>query len=145
MPRIDDAWEMLQIIIGLAVLVITPLFNRWWRMRTGTALLNAVFQGDNDAVKTLLAKRAFVNAKDEYSGRTPLIMATVNGHIEIVKALLGKGADVNVQDIEGWTALMYAREYGHAEILQLLKQAGAEDRGLHTGTGRGPASWKSRI
>ena len=133
MPRSDNAFKILQIVIGLAVLVIMPLFNRWWRTRTGTALMDAVFRGDADAVKTLLSKRGFVNAKDEYSGRTPLIMATVNGHIEIVKALLGKGADVSVKDADGWTALMFAQEYGHAEIERLLKEAGAEEEASRMG------------
>ena len=126
MPRSADNWDTIQIVIGLVVIFFTPIFNRWWRKRTGTALINAVFLGDTDTVKALLAKRAFVNARDEYSGRTPLIIATLNGHTEIVRTLLGRGADVNIKDANGWTALMFAEEYGHTDIERLLKDAGAE-------------------
>jgi len=127
MPRSDNTWEIIQIGIGLAVLVLMQLFSRWWRTRSGTVLMNAVLRGDSREVKTLLAKRAFVNATDEYSGRTPLIMATVNGHTEIVRALLSRGADANMKDADGWTALTFAQEYGHAEIEKLLREAGAEE------------------
>ena len=127
MARSDNTWEIIQIGIGLAVLVLMQLFSRWWKTRSGTILMNAVLRGDSREVKTLLAKRAFVNAKDEYSGRTPLIMATVNGHIEIVRTLLDRGADVSVKDADGWTAVMFAQEYRHAEIEKLLREAGAEE------------------
>lgn len=126
MPRSDNTW-IIQIGIGLAVLVLMQLFSRWWKTRSGTILMNAVLRGDSREVKALLAKRAFVNAKDGYSGRTPLIMATVNGHTEIVRALLSRGADANMKDADGWTALMFAQEYRHAKIEKLLREAGAEE------------------
>ena len=44
-----------------------------------------------------------------------------------VKALLEAGAEVDARDKEGKTALMRATEKGHADIVQLLKQAGAKE------------------
>jgi len=48
----------------------------------------------------------------------------INEHIE--RALLAKGADVDAKDSVGVTALMYATDWGHKEIVELLKKAGAK-------------------
>ncbi len=126
-PSLDDFSELLPVIFSAAALLAVEVANRLLRKRTGTALLDAVMRGDVDMVKTLLARRAHVNAKDEYSGRTPLIMAAATGHTEIVKLLLARGADVTQKDMEGWTALRYAAEYDYKEIVSLLMEAGAEE------------------
>lgn len=49
------------------------------------------------------------------------------GHTNTVKALLNAGAEVDAKDDKGKTTLMRATEKGHAEIVQLLKQAGAKE------------------
>ncbi|MFB3152847.1 MAG: ankyrin repeat domain-containing protein, partial [Candidatus Acidiferrales bacterium] len=36
-------------------------------------------------------------------------------------------ADVNARDNNGRTALMWAMEKGHADVVQLLKKAGAKE------------------
>ena len=43
-----------------------------------------------------------------------------------VKRLIEEGTDVNAQDNEGWTALMWALEYGHTEVVKLLIEEGAD-------------------
>ena len=39
---------------------------------------------------------------------------------------MGEGAEVDVQDHQGWTALMYATARGHEETVQALLAAGAD-------------------
>jgi len=46
---------------------------------------------------------------------------------EIVELLISFGADVNVQDMSGRTALYHAAAWGHTEIVEILKAAGAEE------------------
>lgn len=41
-------------------------------------------------------------------GVTPLIYASLNNHIEVVRLLLQKGARTDIQEENGWTALMHA-------------------------------------
>jgi ankyrin repeat protein len=55
------------------------------------------------------------------------MQASFGGHRETVVALLEAGADVNVNDREGRTALMLAKNTGRNEIVQLLKEAGAQE------------------
>ena len=47
------------------------------------------------------------------------------GRTEMVKALIVAGADVNTKFQNNWSALWYAAEAGHTEIVEILKQAGA--------------------
>jgi ankyrin repeat protein len=54
---------------------------------------------------------------------TALMYATIRGHTATVQALLEQGADVNAKTNSGMTALRLA---GYAEIIQMLKKAGAK-------------------
>ena len=56
-----------------------------------------------------------------------LIEAAKNGDTVSIKALLDAGADVNVKGEDGYTALMFAANAGHTEIVELLKAAGAKE------------------
>lgn len=47
-------------------------------------------------------------------------------HVQIVKALLDAGADVHIADKEGVTPLQHALNLGYAEMVSLLRQAGAQ-------------------
>lgn len=114
------------LIIGVLVPLLITIARRFVGKRTWPNLVDAIFRGDADAVKSLLMRGAPVNGKDEYWGRTPLIMASMNGYTEIVRILLKKGADPNAADIEGWTAVRYATAYGYNEIIGMLRGAGAE-------------------
>jgi ankyrin repeat protein len=89
-------------------------------------LLTEVKQCHLFATKELLNRGANVNAKDK-DGKTPLMLAAVQDHDLIVRSLLENDADVNVKDKDGNTALMLAIEKEYAEIVELLKQAGAKE------------------
>jgi ankyrin repeat protein len=46
--------------------------------------------------------------------------------IKGVKKMIAEGADINIQNKEGWTALMVASHFGLNTILELLLKAGAD-------------------
>ena len=52
--------------------------------------------------------------------RMSIHQAARNGDIEVVKQHLAADVDVNAKDKSGWTPLLWAVEYGHAEIAELL-------------------------
>ncbi|MHC4620153.1 MAG: ankyrin repeat domain-containing protein [Planctomycetota bacterium] len=56
-----------------------------------------------------------------------MLVAAYTGDPEMVTILLEKGADVNASTENGVTALLMARQNGHAEVVNLLEKAGAKD------------------
>ena len=52
--------------------------------------------------------------------------ASKNGHGEVVKLLLEHGAQVDLQEENGWSALMSASQNGHGEVVKLLLEHGAQ-------------------
>jgi Ankyrin repeats (3 copies)/Ankyrin repeats (many copies) len=63
----------------------------------GTRLLRAAAEGNDTAVRQLLAAGTPVNVTDE-RGATALMMAARNGDLGILQALLSRGADASVRD-----------------------------------------------
>jgi uncharacterized protein len=84
---------------------------------TQDELLEASAAGDLSRVKTLLAAKTNVNAKDQH-GYTALIVASSNGYLEVVRALLAEGADVNAEGAGGFTALVWASLNNYPEVWQ---------------------------
>ena len=76
-------------------------------------------------VKTLIAAKADVNAKDNM-GNTPLHLAAIVGYSTIAEALISAGADVNAQDQSKFTPLHFASLSGRLKILEMLLKAGAD-------------------
>jgi ankyrin repeat protein len=90
-----------------------------------TALMQAAWFGNKEAISLLLKAGADINAKDN-DGWTALIGAAEVSS-EVVYLLLQAGADVNAKANDGWTALMLAtREEDSNEVISLLLQAGAD-------------------
>lgn len=88
-----------------------------------TPLMEAAFAGHADTIRALLERGADVNTKDQ-AGWTPLMEAASKGHAQAVMILLARGADASARSNKGWTALK-ATPKGNAEIIKLLKEAGA--------------------
>ena len=82
-----------------------------------TALMRACQNGHEDVCKFLLELGANPNQKRTDQGRTPLIMAARTGSVECVKLLLEKNADTYTSDTTGYTVLLQAAKFGHADIV----------------------------
>jgi ankyrin repeat protein len=110
-----------------------------------TALMQASADDQLDVVRELIGAKAEVNSTDA-EGETALIWASQSGHADVVQLLLESGADANVmggrgytRSITAWvlgksssgtdehitccTALMYASEAGHSNVVQALLDA----------------------
>jgi uncharacterized protein len=94
------------------------------------ALYAAVRHGFADEIQRLLDAGVDVNARREYDGTTPLMVATVP---KIAKLLIDRGADVNARDNEGTTPLLwFLRGLAHKrtaeKYIRMLLEAGADVR-----------------
>ena len=95
-----------------------------------TALIKASMKGQDGMVELLLGLGADINKKDK-KGNTALLVASRSNYsstVRVVEMLLeaeGHGRqvahhDVDQQNQHGDTALMWACEYGHTQVAELL-------------------------
>jgi hypothetical protein len=113
---------MFKIRIAIFVLLLTPLsaLAQTANQALNDELIAAARKSNVEAVKTLLAKGADVNAKTEY-GATPLFFACDRGNVEIVKLLLAAGADPEIRDtFYKANPLIWALQRDHAEVIKLF-------------------------
>ncbi|KAE9961428.1 hypothetical protein BLS_002114 [Venturia inaequalis] len=82
----------------------------------------------------LLLHYADIEAKDD-TRRTALIWGAATGKAELVDILLSgeKRADTSASNNRGRTALMFASEHNHVEVVQRLLVAGADPRAVSDG------------
>ncbi len=91
-----------------------------------TPMWLAASQGDAATVRVLLDGGADANEALPL-GRRPLMLAARSGSVEAVRALLDRGANPNArEDARGTTALMQAADQGHADVIEILVEHGAD-------------------
>ena len=88
-------------------------------------LFDAVRAGDRQAVRTLMAKKADVNAT-QVDGSTALHAAVDAGDEETARLLLGAGARATAATRYGVTPLALAARNGSASLIEALVTAGAD-------------------
>jgi ankyrin repeat protein len=96
-----------------------------------TALLLAASNNHVPMVERLLAQGAMVDHQERTQGWTALIWAAKQDHEQTVEALIHHRADPTLKDFSGRTAADWAREAGHAGLLNVLETARARSSGPH--------------
>ena len=66
-----------------------------------------------------------VNIRRKPYGSTPLKIASVRGDRVLVEALLASGADIDAKNEDEMTALHYAVDQSHYDVVSLLVRSGA--------------------
>ena len=85
----------------------------------GTALALACDRGHTEMVKLLIEKGADVNVRDTFYQATPITWAAQRGHTEIIKTLLDKGAQASKDQL-----LMMGLYGHHTEMIKMLLERG---------------------
>jgi len=85
-----------------------------------TPLASALAVQRNDIARTLIDHGADVNAKGD-NHVAPLHTAAARGNLESATLLLNHGADINATTKDGKTALAYAEEHNHREMVDFLQ------------------------
>jgi uncharacterized protein len=95
-------------------------------------LADAAMNGDRAAVRSLLQRKADVNAP-QADGATALEWAAYRDDLELADLLISAGANPKMANREGATALQLASLRGSAPMLEKLLNGGAEvnERGTH--------------
>jgi uncharacterized protein len=86
---------------------------------------DAAMNGDRSAVRTLLERKADVNAP-QADGATALQWAAYRDDLELADLLIAAGANPKTPNREGATAMQLASLHGGAAMLEKLLNAGAE-------------------
>ena len=86
-----------------------------------TALMMAAASGRVDAVKTLIAHGANVNAKEPVKGETALTFAAAKGRADVIRELAAHGADVSVR-----TKVQDLAEFAKEEQLRFIAERGGQ-------------------
>jgi ankyrin repeat protein len=105
-------------------------------------LVAAARDGDLQAVRAQIAKRADVNAHAR-DGSTAILWATYHSNLEMARALIAAGAAVNTPNHYGITPLLQASRSGDAPLVAALLKAGA-DLGVTHPDGETPLMAASR-
>ncbi|KAL7075577.1 hypothetical protein ACQ4LE_005226 [Meloidogyne hapla] len=93
-----------------------------------------------EAAKLLLQRGANVNAIGGVLASTPLHWAARHGHARMVAVLVRNGADWTIRDVEGFTALHVAVQFGCIPVAAYLIAMGQSPDELDT-TRMTPAIW----
>lgn len=95
----------------------------------GTALSEAVIQGNHENLVRLLGAGASVEIEVTTERYTPLMLAAMRGDEFAVALLIDAGSDLNAVDASGTSALMwaaYASDQGASVAVDVLLRAGAD-------------------
>jgi ankyrin repeat protein len=95
-------------------------------------LLDAIQQGDQQRLGTLLSRKVNVNLA-EPDGMTALHYAVFKDNTEAALMLLKAEADPKVKNAYGITPLWLACQNGNAELVRALLEAGANANDQQTG------------
>jgi ankyrin repeat protein len=97
----------------------------------------AVMTNNLEVVKQHIAAGSDINAKESFSGSTPLITAITFDKREIAQNLIEAGADLTIANNDGTTPLHAAAFFGRVEIVEMLLDADA-DKSLQNNFGFTP-------
>ena len=109
--------EAVELLLARGADVSTPARHQFHV----TALHAALAGPTPDVARALVAAGADVNARQQ-GGVTPLQEAAGNGALDLVRVLLEHGADPSARDDNGRTAADWARERGHAAVVEILER-----------------------
>jgi ankyrin repeat protein len=112
------------LIALLSVVTVIPVVVRG-QAAGDPALITAARDGNLQAVRALIAKRADVNEKAR-DGATALLWAVYHNDLEMTRALLAAGAAPNTPNRYGVTPLLQASRTGDAPLISALLKGGAD-------------------
>ena len=123
---ISDMHEVVNYLFNKNQINTIYLFIKYgYNYYDNSMIARAIMNKMNDMIEILLIIGADIDEIGSVE-MTPLSIACQNGDIELVKYLIEKGAALNKVDSNNKTAIDYAREKDHADIVELLSSYSIE-------------------
>ena len=118
----------------LLTLLLAPLFlaSLGFASTAGSAVADAVMNGDRDILRSLPADRQNINAPQP-DGTTALHWAVRRDDVAAVEALIKAGADVKAANRYGVTPMNLAATNGNAAVIRRLLDAGVDPNSANPG------------
>jgi uncharacterized protein len=86
-----------------------------------TALMDAVWRGNEDIARLLISRGSQMNMVNK-EGQTMLVLAVGAGHEKICRMLVENGENPDVKDSMGMSAYEYAKLFKRRDIIELLEK-----------------------
>ncbi|MEM8938891.1 MAG: ankyrin repeat domain-containing protein [Bacteroidota bacterium] len=87
-----------------------------------TPLVLATYLGKETVARLLIENGADIDARDAMMGNTALMGVCFKGAVKLAQLLIEKGANTALKNNNGETALDFAKNGGHQEIVSILTQ-----------------------
>lgn len=143
----QNCFEIIEKIISLPGIILSPISNQNNRLKLKQLVdendwfFDALREGNITLIRNLLNSKIGidVNAEEEDSGKTPIMIVSLWNDLEIAKLLIEHGAKLNATDsIEGETALLIAVQQKNIKIASYLIAQGAEPNQANSLNGKTP-------
>src|SRR5579864_9381176 len=121
--EIEGAQMYMRRMLGCCVALLLPAASLLGA--PASDLADAAMKGNKEAVRSLLQRKANVNAP-QVDGTTALHWAVRSDDLETVDLLIRAGANVSAKNDEGATPLLLATIDGNAAMIEKLIKAGAD-------------------
>ena len=89
-------------------------------------LLDAVYAGNLEQVKSLIMKGANINGREQIYGLTAIHIAVLTNNKEMLKLLIQNGSDINIKNNHNLTPYHIALIQGNKDIIEFLIKNGAK-------------------
>lgn len=111
----NDNFEFVEMLLDLGAELNATSDDRGY-----TAVMDAVWRGNEKITKILIDKKAELNTINK-EGQNNLILAVGADRLSLVKLLAENGADPDVKDMMGMSAYQYAKLFRKEKIVEVLQ------------------------
>ena len=114
--------KLLQVLLLVSFTSMLPAMQKEKALpkKTKIFLETALQSGDLKSLRRALDGGVSPDRIKDEKDRTLLMDACIKGRVDFVVLLLKERANLNIQANDGATALMFACENGHSEVVKLL-------------------------
>jgi len=130
MVLIGRAQVVLFLLVGTVVVALTwPADGK--PPARNAAIFRAVNMNNVEDIANALLSGDDIDAREPFTGQTPLMKAVLSGKLDAVQFLLSRNANVSIGEKDGYTPMHGAGFQGRAEVAKVLIAHGLDVNDRH--------------